>query len=434
MKTLTSIVLFFVTAAAAAGAAQSQRNFINIEGPDLKSRLAASVRQGSAQKGRFWVAYTFAVKPGVAFDAAFIGSGGRTFLVDGASHIPGAATPNIGVFLLHDGAAIERAEIYNLDRPRDYAGFPVYWLGRGAGSESLSLLRSLLDTTRLYDSASRLVDALGAHDDAGVPTMLRDIFRSVKNERARLTAISWLGHLPEQTEFLSTVVRDEREIVAVRREAAEAIGDTPESTALRTLQDLYRSVTHREVKRELLETMAVDRFGADALGFLVQTAQREPDQLLQREAIEAVAEIGNSDAIAALKQLFAGANQRILKEEIVEAFADTADPQSAIPFLLDVVRHDSDRKVREHALDTLGDMEDERAVEALVQFYDAAGEEQTKDEILDALGDSGSTQALKKLMAVAQRDPSVKLRRRAIALLGESEDPAAFAFLEGLIK
>jgi HEAT repeat protein len=434
MKKLTAILLFLVTAAAAAGFAQSQRNFINVEGPDLKSRLAAAGRQGSAQKGRFWAAYTFAVKPGVAFDAIFIGSTGRSFVVNGATHIPGGGTPNLGVFLLHESGSVQRAEIHNLDRQRDYAGVPVYWLGRGAGSESLPLLRSLIDAARLYDSVPRLVEAIGAHDDPGVPATLREIFRATRNDRARRTAISWLGNWPGQTDFLSAVVRDERELSGIRSEAAEAIGDTPEPTALRTLQDLYRGVTHREVKQELLETMAADRFGSDALGFLVQTVQREPDQLLQRQAVEAIGEIGNNDAIAALKQLFAGANQRLLKEEILEAIAETADPPSAVALLMDVARNDSDRKLREHALETLGNLDDERAIDALVQSYDQARDEQTKDEILDALGDSESTQALQKLMAVAQRDPSLKLRRRAIALLGESEDPAAFTFLEELIK
>jgi HEAT repeat protein len=278
------------------------------------------------------------------------------------------------------------------------------------------------------------VDAIGAHDEREVPAALRDIVRNAKNERARMTAVSWLGHWPEQTEFLAALVRDERELTGVRREAAEAIGESEDRGALRVLQDLYGAVTHREVKRELLDSMTDDRFADSALSFLIETARRDPDRTMQREAVDAIAEIETAEASAALRQLFSNANQRELKQQIVEAIADSEDPVSAIIFLSEVARNDSDRNVRESAIEALGDMDDDRAVAALGQTYDGARDEEMKDEILDVLGDTESTQALQKLMAVAQREPSVKLRRHAIELLGESEDPAAIKFLEGLIR
>jgi HEAT repeat protein len=111
-----------------------------------------------------------------------------------------------------------------------------------------------------------------------------------------------------------------------------------------------------------------------------------------------------------------------------EAIADSPDRMSAIRFLLGVARGDGHREVREEALDALGDMDDERAVDALAQSYDSARDEEARNEIIDALGEAESTQALQKLMVIAQRDPSVRLRRRAIALLGESNDPAALKF------
>ena len=434
MKKFAWILLFLVTAATSLG--QSQGNFINVEGPDLKSRLATAVKRGSAQRGRFWVAYTFAVKPGLAFDAVYTGHRGSAISINSKTANSQIETRNLGLFLLHEnaGGTIARVEIYNLDRPRDYSGYPVYWLDRAPGNESLPLLRSLIETVTPNENVERLTDAIGAHDETQVPTVLRDIVRNAKSDRARVTAISWLGHLPAQTDFLAAFVRDERELITVRREAAEAIGDSPDRNALRVLQDLYRAVTHREVKRELLEAISDDGVEADALRFLVDTVQREPDRVLQHDAIEAIAEAETSDATAALQQLFSGTNQREVKEKIVEAMEEAADRQSAIRFLVGVARNDSDRKVRERALDALGDMHDERGVDALAQLYDVAGDEVTKYEILDALGDAESIQALQKLMAVAQRDSSIRLRRRAIALLGESEDPVAFKFLEELIK
>ena len=513
-----------------AATAGQRQNFINVEGPDLQTRLATAVKQGQGK--RFWTAYTFAVRPGVAFDAVFTGSRGSTFTINGLTNNPQLETRNLGIFLLHegDGRAVVRTEIYNLDRARDYAGYPVYWLGRAANEESLQTLRSLIGTLRSHESAERLVDAIGAHDDPRVVTNLRELIGSSTLERVRKTAISWLGHWPEQTEFLSTLVRNERESVGVRREAAEAIAESPDSNVLATLQTLYRAVTHREVKRELLEATANERFETSAVGFLIEVAERDPDRELRRTAleglgekrdarslqalekaahnndagvelqraaveaigerpedeslpllkkiaqthsrsevrreaverlgrlpgqtaflielvrnqnanldvrraaIEALTESEQGNAFDTLKQLYGTVNHRELKEEILEALAEGADRPAAIEFLLGIARNDADRETREKAFSALGEMKDERAVDALIQLYDAGRDEEAKNDILGALAEADHPRALQKLIAVAQRDASLKLRKRAIELLGESDDPAAIKFLEQLIK
>src|SRR5262249_53933110 len=142
---LLSLLLAACVSADATYPASSQssvqnRSFITVEGPDLKSRLEAAVRQGGSQKKRFWAAYTFDIRPGIAFDAVIIGSGGSRTVINGWSVGSGLETRNVGIFLLHekDGRSIVRAEIYNLERAREYEGYPVYWLGRGANEESLN--------------------------------------------------------------------------------------------------------------------------------------------------------------------------------------------------------------------------------------------------------------------------------------------------------
>src|SRR4030095_2438989 len=100
---------------------------------------------------------------------------------------------------------------------REYAGYPVYWLGRGGAEERLNLLRSLIGSVGSTEAADRLTAAIGAHDDPRVAAILKDLIRSSKVERVRTTAVSWLGHLPGETPFLATLVRDERESLEVRK-------------------------------------------------------------------------------------------------------------------------------------------------------------------------------------------------------------------------
>src|SRR5687768_17572738 len=162
MKIASMCVLLLAAAICVSGVYGSQDNFINVEGQDLKSRLAAAVKLGSAQQRRFWVAYTFDVRPGVAFDAVFFGSGGDAMFMNGGIVGSRFETRKLGVFLLHEisGRQIVRAEIYNLERPRDYAGYPVYWLGLGPSEESLPLLQGLVDTVQSREAEERLVDAI----------------------------------------------------------------------------------------------------------------------------------------------------------------------------------------------------------------------------------------------------------------------------------
>jgi HEAT repeat protein len=513
-------------------AAIQSRGFTNVEGPNLKARLEAAIKQGSAQQKRFWVAYGFDIRSGIAFDTVIFGSGGSRITINGASVSPNFTSRNVGIFLLHeqDGRAIARAEIYNLETRREYAGYPVYWLGRGGNEESLSLLRGLLATVRSSEAGERIADAIGAHDDPSVSAILKDLIRSSTVEKVRTTAVSWLGHLPGESAFLAALVRDEREHVEVRKEAADALGDSPDSDALTVLQNLYRSVVHREVKRELLDSISDERFEATAVNFLIEVVEREPDRELRKEAIEglgerddarslqalekiindadvgselqrtaveaigerpedealprlkkiakthpgadvrreaierlgelpgqlsflaelarnegenldvrkqaveAIAESQSAEALATLKQLYASVTNRELKQEIIESFEDCADRKAAIDFLLAVARNDADREARTQAFETLAEMNDDRATDALAQLYDAERDEELKEELLSALAEAEDKRALKKLIAVAKSDPSVKLRKKAIALLGESEDPEAVKFLEGLIK
>lgn len=351
--------------------AQAPANSIRVDGPDLKSRHAAAIKLGSAQRGPFWSAYTFAVRAGVVFDVEVIGWRGSATLIDGAVAGSRVESRNLGVFFLHEGSTgrVIRAEIYRLDRPRDYGGHPVYWLGDGPGNESLPLLRSLADNTESTDAAARLVDAMGGHDDPGLADTLREVIRSAKLEPAQAAAVSWLGRLPGQVDFLAGLVRDEGQSLSVRREAAESLGDSSDPASMPAAQSLYRAVTHREVKLELIEAIGESTFEGAATSFLIEVAERE-----------------------------------------------------------------TVRELRYQAIEELGDMPNERAIVALVRLYDSVRDEETKEEILEALGEAEVEPAWQKLAAVAQSDPSLKLRRQAIELLGDNDNPNAAAFLEKLIR
>jgi HEAT repeat protein len=510
--------------------------FTPVEGADLRARLAAAIKQARSRssQSRFWTAYAFDVRPGVGVDIVIIGSGGSRIDINGVSHSSSGKyeTRNLGVFLLHetDGSQVTRAEVYNLERPRDYSGYPVYWLGRATNDESLSFLKTLIATTRSSDVADSATDAIGLHDDQRVEGMLKELIKSSSIEKVRITAVSWLGNFPGQVEYLAALVRNDRESVEVRKEAADALGDSQDAAALTSLQTLYAAVNNREVKRELLDSIAESKDEAAAVRFLIKVTETEPDRELRKEAIdglgeskdpaslkalekliddpntdadlqqeaveaisekepdvavpllvkfakthksigvrreamdhlgeipgqlsfmaevarnesenldlrkeaiEAIGESQDSDAIKTLQALYSEIANREVRREILDAVSEGHDKEAAFGFLVKVARSDEDQKMRQEALSGLAEINDDRAIDALSDLYGTERNEEMKEEIIEALAESNSKHALRKLIEVAKSDPSPKMRRKAIEALSESDDPEAAEFLEKIIR
>src|SRR5882762_6847600 len=77
-------------------------DFISLERTNLRSMIDLGVRQGRAKQTRFWTAYSFDVRPGVAVDVEIRNGDGSTTIVSGTSISVGSniETRNLGVFSL----------------------------------------------------------------------------------------------------------------------------------------------------------------------------------------------------------------------------------------------------------------------------------------------------------------------------------------------
>src|SRR5919206_3392524 len=160
---------------------QAEQAFTPVQGATLQARQEAAVAQAAAaRQARFWTAYSFDVRPGVAVDVDFVSDDGH-FMIQGTWDVsdngfiinyPAIETRSLGVFALRDSTGqVERVDIFNLARRHEYAGYPVYWLGRAGNEESLSFLRALAETQTLGRSdtpQSEAVWAISLHDDRRV--------------------------------------------------------------------------------------------------------------------------------------------------------------------------------------------------------------------------------------------------------------------------
>lgn len=458
------------------GAGGQTQRFITVEGADLKSKLDAAVRQARSRspQTRFWVAYSFDVRPGVAVDLGEVNFNGSMQSFGGVTVFSGTSngvtveTRNLGVFLLYEPGdkSIGRVEIYNLDRQREYSGYPVYWLGRGGNEESLNYLKSVADSAAAKRATENATVAIGLHDDPRVGAMMKDTIRRSSNKDVREAAIYWLGIIGGESAFLGDIVRNEQENTDVREAAAAAIGRSREPAALATLQGLYEAVSNRDVKEQILSSISKNDNQRAAADFLLKVAKGDPDRDLRETAVHrlgripgtspalvdiirneqeqtdvreaAVLAMGKSqDAAAAstLQDLYASVSNRSIKEQIINSVSKGADRDAAVAFLIRVAEGDPDREIRQEAIMRLGKTSSARGVEALGRIANSAdADADSQEEAVMAIGKSGHSEAVPMLIQIAKSHPRQEVREAAVRRLSKSGDERAKEFLRQVLS
>jgi hypothetical protein len=349
-------------------------DFINIEGANFKARLDSALAEGRRKSPptKFWTAWAFDVRPGVAVDLHYRHHEGSVNIVNGAvfSNDKRIETRNLGIFLLHeaDGSAIARLEIYNLNREREYSGWPVFWLSRASNEESLSFLKNLVDNSPAVKVRESAVMAVGIHDAQQISGLLKGFAQSSMPERVRSQALFWLGQVGGETGFLNTFLRDEREGVELRKQAAFALGTSKDKAALSTLQSAYSTISPREVKRQIIFAISINENQDDAMNFLIGTARSDVDSELRKQAIFWLGQKAGERSTRFLNEIV---NDNDAETEVQKqvVFALSRRPKDeAIPALINIARTHQKGAVRKQAIFWLGQINDARVLSFLEEL------------------------------------------------------------------
>lgn len=377
IRRLFAFTLFTVLTLTLTNNSLAQREgFIPVEGASLRSKLDTAISQGRAKQANFWAAYAFNVRPGVAIDYEFNNEKGSTTIVNGASISTGSKveTRNVGIFLLYEpGGSLERVELYNLDRRRDYSGYKVYWLGRAGNEESLSLLKGIVESNQTNRAGEKAVAAVALHDDPRVDNLLEDFARHSTNEKVRSTSVFWLGQTPGHHAYLEELVRNEQESVKLRKEAAFSIGVGRDPQAMATLQNLFSSISDREVKKQIVFAASINKSeGADGaskrrddagVDFLIKVAETDSDREVRKQALFWLGQKAGQRSLDALGKVIEGTDDdtEVQKQAV---FAISQRPKDeAVPLLIKIAKTHPKAEVRKQAIFWLGQTGDERALE-----------------------------------------------------------------------
>jgi hypothetical protein len=349
------------------------KSFIPVEGAGLKAKLDSAIVAGKANatNGRFWVGYQFEVRPGVGIDFEIVDSAGGVYMsTDGVSMMfdPRHETRELGLFLLYDTQreTFIRAEVYNLRREHEFSSYPVYWAGRISNEESLNYLKSIIDTPapEVNRLAERAMFAIALHDDARVDGMLTEMIRRPVDEPMRSRAIFWLGNTPEtvaKNTLFTEIIRNNQESSEARQQAMSALAMSRSAAVLPLLQNLFETMTTRDLKRRALTGIARNDNNDAAATYLIRVAETEKDMELRKNAIANLGRIAGQKSLGALTNTVDGDGDIELQKQAVVALGRRPKDE-AVPILIRTARNHPKMAVRKVAIQVLGQTGDERAV------------------------------------------------------------------------
>ena len=416
--------------------ATTVQSFTAVEGADFMAKLEAAQARARTRQTPYWSAYTFDVRPGVAVDPAvneFHGSmntfGDTVVFVGTTADGRTVETRNLAIFLLRDPSSnqIIRMEVYNLERKREYSGYPVYWLGRANNEESLNYLRALVAATPLDKLSERAVIGIALHDDARVGGMLKGFVGTSPNQRIRSTSVYWLGQVGGEQTFLASLVRNEAEELKLRRSAAHAIGQSRDRGTIPTLQNLYETVKEVEIRRGVISAAGHSIDEQPAFTFLLGVAKNDPDWESRRSAVRQLGHFKIETAADELMKIYANDAHIEVKKAALRSLGETKNSRAQVR-LFEIARSDPNSDLRKSAIRGLSER-GEASVDDLLKLFDSEQSPDLRRSILQSLSEVKSTRVEDKLFDVAKSNDTTDVRRQAIRLLGERVSKRSFDFL-----
>jgi HEAT repeat protein len=349
------------------------KSFVPVEGPNLKAKMDKAIATGrtNVPNGRFWVAYEFEARPGVAVDFEIVDGAGGVYISNDDGSIMSDSrheTRELGLFQLFDvqRELFIRAEVYNLRRNHEYSSYPVYWAGKVTNEESLTYLKSIVDSTssEVNRLAERAVFAIALHDDARVDTLLTEMVKKPLEEPLRSRAIYWLGNTAETTTknaLFSEIARDSKEGSDARRAAMSALSLSRSAETLPLLQNLFENLPPRDLKQRALNGIGRNDNADAAASFLIKVAETDHDVEIRKTAIVSLARVPGKKSLGALVNTIDGDGQVEMQKQAVIAVGRRPKDES-VPILIRTARNHPRMDVRKQAIRVLGQTGDERAV------------------------------------------------------------------------
>jgi HEAT repeat protein len=245
----------------------------------------------------------------------------------------------------------------------------VHAIGKGEDPKAVSALQGLYGSITSTDVRETILHAIAKNQDRrSAMSFLVQVAKSDQSQDLREQAVHMLGKMAGTEQLLLEIARNEKESEDVRGAAVHAIGRNSDAAALATLQSLYDTLGDREVKEQVLHSIAKNQDQDSALNFIIKVAEGDTDRDLREQAIHLLARSSSARALEVLKRIATSASgDTDLQEQAIHSISRRSDDE-AVPALIEIVKTNSNPDVRETAIRRLGRSNDPRAKEFLKQF------------------------------------------------------------------
>jgi HEAT repeat protein len=140
-----------------------------------------------------------------------------------------------------------------------------------------------------------------------------------------------------------------------------ALAMSRSAAVLPLLQNLFETMTTRELKRRALTGIARNDNNDAAATYLIRVAETERDVELRKSAIANLGRVAGQKSLGALTSTVDGDGDVELQKQAVVALGRRAKDE-AVPILIRTARSHPKMAVRKVAIQVLGQTRDERAV------------------------------------------------------------------------
>ena len=460
----------------------------------LAAKMNWAMSEGARQTTGYWVAYEI---PRVGDASGNLSDSGPIELQTLSNRWPGArvadvlagrtmrdakVVPNRDLMVLafHYPARtgrpekVDRIRVQSQDLAAAFGRQPLFWLGDIDDHESLhwvSKLESGLSDSELRSAA---LHAVASHaDDAAVRAHMVEVARSDapaevrasaverlsrfhdgetvdllvatlhqdRNHEVRNSAVQALGdmHSDKATRALSKLARDPNESTELRRDAIEALGDKANVQAEQTLDELIAGseATPEPKKKDKSGSKTLFEDGTTLItpspggqDITVLDEQGRPEVTIKQHQGKQKAEKHSQEGRNGQDEQV---DQEQIQRQAVESLSRLPEATS-LPKLIRIGRTHPSVAVRRQAVQALGTIDGQKALDALVElaWQSSEEDEEVAREAVDALRERGGS--LPRVIELAMKHKRTAVRRQAVQALGQGHEPQAIGALDDLIR
>jgi hypothetical protein len=245
----------------------------------------------------------------------------------------------------------------------------VFILCRMDDQRSEDLLIAMLPKTEDPEMLSELVMCLSMKESDRALDAIVDLFQRTDDPEIHEAAMFAIGRHGGDRAFqmLADIVRDPNKDPELRQQAFYSISHTGRDEAVADLAvDILKTESDPEILHAALFALARSDGEVPDKVFLDLINNPQADEELRAQALYFAAQRGQLD-VAFLRQIYAQAESRDMKQQICHAITRMDDEEAALDALIEIIRMEDDPEIKQEAVFWVSRFDSERAAEFLLE-------------------------------------------------------------------